>query len=460
MERNRLRPRRQGDPVISDVLGEQRDKTIIHPKSSRMPDSLPNLKIEHRSLLSLLGTGKIPPVDSVAVGCLSDSILAGTDVSKEEVIHEWYEALPTLSAVTQTSMGRIGTIVLPCFRSQIYNHATVLSGLVVEALELARQIGARTVSLTGLIPSATEYGQSVARRISGRHELPKFTTGHATIAATVALSILRILEESGRDLRLERVGFLGMGSIGKTVLRLMLRCLPHPAEFTLCDIYSTINLLESVQKDLKGELGFKGPIKVFRVTDGMPSEFYNCSLLVGATNVAEVLDLERVKPGTLIVDDRRPQCFKAEDAVRRFLSKGDILFTEGDTLQSPTVITQLKYIPRQALQRLGRPAEAFTRFNPFRIHGCVLSSLLSARYDDLRPTIGFANDRDSWLHYQKLSSLGFQAAGPHCEQFVFQQEQIRNFRARFGHFHGESRISREREKTIAASAKSSSRQNR
>ena len=453
-------PRRQGVPVINDELGEQRDKTIIRAQPSRMPVSSPNLKIEHRSLLSLLGTGKIAPVDSVAVGYFSDSLLVGTDIAKDEVIHDWYEALPTLSAIIQTPLGRIGTIILPCFQSEIYNDAAVLSGLVVEALELARRIGAGAVSLTGLIPSATEYGQAIVRRISGRRELPKFTTGHATIAATVALSIFRILQESGRDLRLERVGFLGMGSIGKTVLRLMLRCLPHPAEIILCDIYTTINSLGSIQKELTDELGFKGPVKAFRITDGLPSEFYNCSLLVGATNVPEVLNVECVKSGTLIVDDRRPQCFKTGDAVRRFLSKEDILFTEGDALQSPSAITQLRYIPRQALQRLGRPAEALTRFNPFRIHGCVLSSLLSARYEDLKPTIGLANDRESWLHYQKLTSLGFQAAGLHCGQFVFQQEQVRNFRARFGHFHGESQCWLDGEKSNAAGAQICKEQNR
>ena len=451
-------PKPQEDPDINKALREQRDKIINHAQPFRMPVSSPDLKIEHRSLLSLVGIGKIAPVDSAAVGCLSDSLLAGTDVTREEVIHEWYEALPTLSAIIQTSMGRIGRIILPCFRSEIYNDPTVLSGLVVEALELAQQIGARAVSLTGLIPSATEYGQTVARQISGRSDLPKFTTGHATIAATVTLSISRILEESGRDLRLERVGFLGLGSIGKAALRLMLRCLPHPMEITLCDIYSTMNSLEFIQEELTDELGFKGPVKVFRVTDRMPAEFYTCSLLVGATNVAEVLDFECVRPGTLIVDDRRPQCFRAEDAVRRFLSKEDILFTEGDALQSPSAITELKYIPRQAPQRLGRAAEAFTGFSPHPLHGCVLSSLLSARYDDLKPTIGLTNDRESWLHYQKLTSLGFRAAGLHCEQFVFQEKQIRNFRARFGHFHGGSQLCNG-EKSIAADAQGSSKQN-
>jgi hypothetical protein len=389
--------------------------------------------MERRSLLSLLGTGKIAPVEAAAVSCLSDSILATTGATKDEVIHDWYEALPTLSTITETSIGRIGIIILPWFQSDLYSNASDLLDLIVEALELARQIGARVVSFTGLLPSATEYGQAVASRIAGRPDLPKITTGHATIAATVALTVRRILEESGRELKGERVGFLGLGSIGTAALRLLLRCLPHPAEIILCDIYSKLNSLESVRKGLVDELNFRGSVRVLETTAGVQDEFYNSTLIVGATNVPEVLDFGKVKSGTLIVDDRRPQCFKAKDAVQRFLAERDILFTEGDSLQSPDTVRQTKYLPPQAERKLGPIwGETLALYDPFRITGCVLSSLLSFRFEGLKPTLGPINDREPSLHYQKLISLGFQAAGLHCEDFVLPQEQIQSFRRHFG----------------------------
>ena len=258
----RVFPRLDGGSRIRNLNQKHTDPLQVSVEPSPLRPSSPHLKIEHRSLLSLLSTGKIAPVDSAALGYLSDSILSGTEITREEVIHDWYEDLPTLSAIMETSLGRIGIITLPRFRSELYQDTNGLLDLIVEALELARQVGARAVSMTGLIPSATEYGVAVAKAIAGREDLPRITTGHATTAATVILAIKRILEESGRDLRHERVGFLGLGSIGRTVLRLMLRSLPHPAEITLCDLYSKLDSLEEIRKELVNELDFRGPVKV------------------------------------------------------------------------------------------------------------------------------------------------------------------------------------------------------
>ena len=429
-------PPMDGGSRVRNLNQKRTDPLQASVEPSPLRPSSPHLKIEHRSLLSLLSTGKIAPVDSVALGYLSDSMLSGTEITREEVIHDWYEDLPTLSAIMETSLGRIGIITLPRFRSELYQDTTALLDLIIEALELARQVGARAVSMTGLIPSATGYGVAVAKAIAGREDLPRITTGHATTAATVILAIKRILEESGRDLRHERVGFLGLGSIGRTVLRLMLRSLPHPAEITLCDLYSKLDSLEGIRKELVNELDFRGPVKVFGATIGLPKEFYRSTLTIGATNVPEVLDLGLVKEGTLIVDDSGPHCFKTEDAMRRFLDQEDILFSEGGTLHSPHPVTQLRYLPQQAEHR----AEPFYRkffanFNPFRITGCVFSSLLCSLYAELKPTVGLADDRESLLHYQKLVSLGFRSADLHCEGKVLPQENIRNFQRRFGEFH-------------------------
>ncbi len=428
-----------GAPRIRNLNQKHTDPLQVSVESTTPQPSSPHLKIERRSLLSLLSTGKIAPVDSAALGYLPDSILVNTEVTKREVIHDWYDDLPTLSAITATSLGRIGIITLPRFRSELYHDSDSLLALIVEALELAQRIGARTVSMTGLIPSATEYGYAVAKAIAGREDLPRITTGHATTAATVTLAIKRILEESGRDLRHERVGFLGLGSIGRTVLRLMLRSLPHPAEITLCDLYSKLDSLEEIRKKLVNELDFNGPVKVVGATNGLPKGFYHSTLIVGATNVPEVLDIGLVKEGTLIVDDSGPHCFKTEDAMQRFLDRKDILFSEGGSLLSPDPVTQLRFLPQEAEHRAGHfYRKVFANFNPFRITGCVFSSLLCSLYDELEPTVGLADDRESLLHYQKLISLGFRAADLHCEGRVLPQENIRNFHRRFGEFrHGQ-----------------------
>ena len=75
-----------------------------------------------------------------------------------------------------------------------------------------RQIGAATVSLTGLLPSATDYGRDLAEALAGQ-DLPRITTGHATTTSAVVLAVRRALEEAGRDLdgRARRVHRPGLG---------------------------------------------------------------------------------------------------------------------------------------------------------------------------------------------------------------------------------------------------------
>src|SRR5262249_35420485 len=147
----------------------------------------------------------------------------------------WFRGAPKMRSIFTTPVGRIGHIILPLLSTELYEDPGNLLDAVAAALELAADLGAQSVSLTGLIPSATDYGRAVARRAAGRKDLPRVTTGHATTSAAVVMAIERILAESRRRLSAERVGFLGIGSIGLTSLRLMLEVMPHPREILLCD---------------------------------------------------------------------------------------------------------------------------------------------------------------------------------------------------------------------------------
>src|SRR5262249_43540583 len=146
---------------------------------------------------------------------------------------------------------------------------------------------------------------------------PLVTTGHATTTAAVVLAVRHILAETGRDLCGERVGFVGLGSIGTSTLSTLLRLLPHPAAIRLCDAYSKGGALEGRRGALIGELGYRGPVEVLESRGNVPAALYESSLLVGATNVPDILDVDRLAPGTLIVDDSTPHCFRPDRAARR-----------------------------------------------------------------------------------------------------------------------------------------------
>jgi len=272
--------------------------------------------------------------------------------------------------------------------------------------------------------------------MTDRHHLPQITTGHPTTTAAVVLAIQKILQEGGRKMATERVGVIGLGSIGLSSLRLMLTCLPHPAELILCDLYANKASLEAIEDQIVNELGFKGQIQLLFSQVELPKEIYNATLIIGATNVPDVLDINKVKSGTLIVDDSGPHCFKPSLAIKRCQEHQDILFTEGGVLKSPQPVKTVIYLPHILEKILNRQQiEEFikhVKHNPFEIMGCVFSSVIS-KVENLKPTIGLVQLNDSVKHYETLISMGFQAGKLHCEDYVLPLDAISHFRGRFGH---------------------------
>jgi len=393
---------------------------------TQIPDPTPFFRHENRSLLSLFAVGKIAPVDSAALGYLPLSFLKGTNLTRQELLQSWFENLPMWDAVMEIKWGRIAGLILPIFEDELYSDQQTLIQMVVEALEMAGRIGAKTVSLTGLIPSATDYGRAIAQAIEGRNDLPKITTGHATTCSTVVLTIKKILQISNRSLQGEKVAFIGLGSIGINSLRLMLKCLPHPQSIILCDVYSKLESLQNIQRELSVDLGFRGSVKIAISSSSelLPSEIYNSTLMVCTTNVPEIIDIQRVKAGTLIVDYYHPHSFSFKKAIERFEKQKDIFFTKGGVLQATDPIETTIYLPNAIEKHLDKELGSayFGPANPLHIAGCVMSSLLSSRFDDMKPTVGLPNLENCVQHYQGLERLGFQAADLHCEGYVLEVE--------------------------------------
>ncbi|WAN70078.1 amino acid adenylation domain-containing protein [Moorena producens JHB] len=412
---------------INNEAQETLNEKVVQTKNSEY------IQIESRSLLSLFAVGKIPPVDAAALGYLGEYDPEMFDWSRDYIIENIFENLPFWAIVKQTNLGRIGIIGLPRFISDLYSNQDDAVQVTIEALEMAGRIGAKFVSLTGLIPSATDYGLAITKAVANRHDLPKITTGHRTTGAAVVLTIKKICEQGGRDLSTEKVGFIGLGSVGMNVLPLMLKCLPHPQEITLCDVYSKLDFMEKIQQDLVQKFGFKGKINLALSKTTVPEQIYDSTLIVGATNVADVLDIMQVKPGTLIVDDSGPHCFSVEQAIKRFQEREDILFSEGGMLRSPFPIKTTVYLAPtvEKIMNKGQKAAVFNS-NPFNIMGCAFSGLLSSQFEQLEPTVGICDGEESQLHYQILQELEFEAGDLHCEHYVLPAKSIANFRQRFG----------------------------
>lgn len=389
------------------------------------------ITIERRPLLDLAAANEIAPVQSAAIGYLPASILHYAGVGADEIVHRWCGNRPIVSGIYEMGLGRIATVLIPRFDNQLYDDQAGLVATLKDALGVARQLGAETASLTGLLPSATDYGRALAEAIAGE-ELPRITTGHAATAAAVALAVRRILDETGRGLPNERVAFLGLGSIGSSAARLIVETMPHPAEILLCDLFSKRKALEDLAQQLR-TASYNGPIRIVETREGLPDEIYNATLYVGAVNVPDILDVDRLPAGALLVDDSAPHCFRTDKALRRLRIRGDILFTEGGTLWAPEPIRQLVHMPEE-LEPLARtlPQDILPVHDPRQITGCIVSGLLATRFEHLKPTVGQISPADALSHFRSLAELGFRASPLHCDGYLAAREDVARFRDRFG----------------------------
>lgn len=399
--------------------------SIVPPKQA----DTSHLTIERLPLLPRVLSGEIAPAQSAALSYLPSDLLKLTGLATADILQNWFEQRPILNGFMNTPAGRIALILLPIFGTDLYNDQPGLLKMIGEGVQLAGQVGAKTVSLTGLLPSATNYGRAVLESLDKSVNLPAVTTGHATTAASVVLSLKHILSESGRELPNERVVCLGLGSIGLTVLRLMLQVLPHPQELWLCDLYSRREHLKKIAHEVVNQSGFKGNIRLYESSPTVPDAIYEASLIIGASNVPGIIETTRLKAGTLLVDDSAPHCFEPEKAIRRFEQQGDILFTEGGTLKAPFAIAQQRYLPEAVEARIPpEQFEAITAYKPFNIAGCVLSSILSTDAVGLEPTIGEIRVDTALQHYKRLEELGYGAAELHCNNYELSEERVRAFR--------------------------------
>jgi predicted amino acid dehydrogenase/acyl carrier protein len=417
-------------------------------EESRQVPLVPRVTLERRPLLPLFESGELAPVEAAAIGYLPTPLLQYTGLRPDEIIDGWCAGRPVVSGLYKTPLGRIALMLIPRFDSQLYQEPDELLGLLNQALRTAGKLGARTVSLTGLLPSATRYGLALQEAVPDG-DARRITTGHATTTAAIVLAVQRILREAGRCLPQERVGFVGLGSVGTASLRALLRCLPHPKEIRLCDIYSKREALLELRRELTEELGYHGPVHVLESRGTVPLDLYASSLFIGATNVPDLLDVDRLAPGALLVDDSSPHCFRLDRAISRLRAQQDILFTEGGMLRAPQPLRQTVYVPaglEQAVQTI--PAEVFANHDPHHITGCVLSALLSAQRTDLPATVGFPSVQTCLVHYDALTRLGFEAGALHCESFAPEAKILQNFRRRFGRETDAASIPEAREREI------------
>ncbi|MDX3619713.1 non-ribosomal peptide synthetase, partial [Streptomyces europaeiscabiei] len=294
-----------------------------------------------------------------------------------------------LESIT-TPLGRSGFVSLPLFADELTGPLPTgdLATLTAHAVEHAASLGARCVSLAGMIPSLTGYGYDVLRRTAAT--TTTLTTGHATTTVAVVKTVRTALDATGRDLAELTLAVVGCGSIGTSSLRLLLARSPHPpARLLLCDVPGSAPRLRRLAAELSADHPAMA-VQVVEPTDtgALPAEVYGTAdVIVTAVSggPTTLLDVDRLRPGTIVVDDSFPHCFDTARALDRMRHEQDVLIVGGGLLALGSTETHLSPdLPAAALtgHATARAQQHLALHLPGTLASCRLESLLHAHLAD------------------------------------------------------------------------------
>ena len=381
-----------------------------------------------RPLPMLRAEGSFDAIDAAAVAYLPDDLLKvarklGAEALVRRQLSETKEA--QWAAVCHSRMGTIALIIIPHFGHELIADHSIAICACDAALGFAAQLGASTAALTGLIPAVTDIG----RELTPPPAL-SITTGHATTASAVVLTVRAAIEATGRQVGDEAIAVVGLGAIGTATLRLMLDRELIPQRLVLCDVPAKAVELEQLAEEIRSAFGYQGTIDVVLAAGSVPSEVYQCRLIIGATNMPGVLDVRKLTAGTIVVDDSFPHCFDSESAVQRMMTHKDVLLIDGGFVSPQEPIEWTLAFPEHVPSRFD--ALFGTSLLPFQngtaITGCILSALLSKKFG-ATASVGPVELEVCREHSDVLSRLGIGAAPLRCGSWSVPETHVADFRS-------------------------------
>lgn len=352
----------------------------------------------------------LPAVDQLAQ-LLPELGLAQTEVLRQRLFPagqaHWLEYL-------QTPLGRAANLVLPFFAHEIQpGQAPRILPAIQQAREQARALGARVVSLAGLLPAVSAYGLNLPADLPQR-----LSTGHSTTVAAMLHTTVFALAQTGRPLADCHLALVGLGSIGEASLLALLASQPHPARLTLVDRPGSARRLQQLAQRLAGRHAYKGPVEILLSADAAPPAVYRADLMLAAVSARQVLDIQQLRPGTLLIDDSFPHCFDVGAAIARMQQQRDVLVLGGGLLRLPACERQLHLpLPQLALQRALAGVVL-----PACLPGCQLESLLLAAHPELPETLGLVASEKLLYYLPVLQAAGIQAAPLHLTAYQIPPE--------------------------------------
>ncbi|WP_413805908.1 amino acid adenylation domain-containing protein [Streptomyces sp. OE57] len=367
-----------------------------------------------RPRLALAPAPRTSRTDAALIGYLPApghlAALAGVpeaDLPREHMRHLLFpDGGPRLLEEIGTPLGRSAFVALPLFADELAA-GSALTGHTARAVSHAASLGARCVSLAGMLPALTGYGFEVVRAIDGATAV---TTGHAATAVSVVKTVHAALATTGRELGDLTVAVVGLGSIGTSSLNLLLTRAPRPpAHLLLCDVAGSAPRLRALATELRGT-GLAGSVATAESAPALPAAVYEADLIVTAVSGGTaVLDIDRLRPGAVVVDDSFPHCFDTARALARMRGQRDVLTVGGGLL----AVGDTERHIADDLPSAAASGYAERSWLPGTVASCRLESLLHTAVSGLPLVHGLVDASPAHAYWDAVEAAGVGAAPLH-----------------------------------------------
>jgi hypothetical protein len=231
-------------------------------------------------------------------------------------------------------------------------------------------------------------------------------------------------------------------------MHLLLTYLPHPRKLILCDPYAATSdsprgaaggIPGRIKKaaDEARKLGYQGEIQIIGGTSTLPEEFYEATMISADTNAPDIVDVARLKPGSMLVDDSIPPCYDRDAAMARVEERADVLFGQGDVVRCATPMQKVFGWPQLMYELAGEEGvDWFVQNTPdassiVDITSSVLSNLIVGQ-EGMGPVVGPSDPDRCHRQIEILRQNGYVGGPPQCDGVFISEESVARFRAKFG----------------------------
>ncbi|HLZ60659.1 MAG TPA: hypothetical protein VKR06_27245 [Ktedonosporobacter sp.] len=316
----------------------------------------------------------------------------------------------------------VGILIPPMDGPELLATASFLQAqqLLEEALDFVAEYKTRIVCLAGLNGALSFYGQSVMEKAQKLGIA--LTTGHAMTTTCVFRTYQRAVQDLALDPSEDRMSIVGLGSIGASFARLLLRQRQRPRELVLVDQPNRRQRIEQLAEEFRSSSDVKISLE-FTTPEGhlLPdSACYHSRYLISAISSSNAIDIDGLASGTVLVDDSQPHAWSRSQAWKRCSERQDIVPCDTGIVDS-RCIGYYSYFPFDFTENDANGSSLSW--------SCFTEGLMKMLDDDLPSTIGEPLIENVLRYHRAFDRFGFAIPALRCGPRLIPVEQIR------GEFH-------------------------